>query len=91
VRLSAFDFSIYGSLEGVVTEISADSIVNEKGESFYRVHVKTDKTSLRHGGKEYPIIPGMQATIDIVTGERTVMKYLLKPFVKAAQTALHER
>lgn len=91
VRLSAFDFSIYGSLEGEVTDISADSITNEKGESFYRVRVETDKTTLRKGEKEYPIIPGMQATVDIVTGERTVMQYLLKPLVKSAQTAMRER
>lgn len=91
VRLSAFDFSIYGSLEGQVTDISADSITNEKGESFYRVRVKTDKTTLKKGDKEYPIIPGMQATVDIVTGKKTVMNYLLKPFIKATQTAMRER
>ncbi len=91
VRLSAFDSSIYGTLDGQVTEVSADSITNEKGESYYRVRVKTDKTSLTKAGKEYPIIPGMQATIDVVTGNKTVMNYLLKPFVKASQTALRER
>lgn len=91
VRLSAFDFSVYGALEGQVTDISADSITNEKGESFYRVRVKTDKTKLKKGGAEYDIIPGMQATVDIVTGDKTVMNYLLKPFVKASQTALRER
>lgn len=91
VRLSAFDFSVYGALEGQVTDISADSITNEKGESFYRVRVKTDKTKLKKGNKEYDIIPGMQATVDIVTGDKTVMNYLLKPFIKASQTALRER
>jgi len=91
VRLSAFDSSIYGTIDGQVTDVSADSFTTDKGESFYRVRVKTDKTSLEKGGKDYPIIPGMQATVDIVTGEKTVMKYLLKPFAKAAQTALRER
>ena len=91
VRLSAFDFSIYGSLEGQVTDISADSITNEKGESYYRVRITTDKTSIEKGGKKYDIIPGMQATVDVVTGEKTVMNYLLKPFLKAGQTALRER
>ena len=91
VSLSAFDPSIYGRLDGEVTEISPDSITNEKGESYYRVRVKTLKTSLKKGEKEYSIIPGMQATIDVVTGEKTVMNYLMKPFVKAAQTALRER
>lgn len=91
VRITAFDSSIYGMLEGEVMDVSADSITNEKGESYYRVRVKTDKTSLHHNGKDYPIIPGMQATVDVVTGEKTVMKYLLKPFMKASQTAMTER
>ena len=91
VRLSAFDSSIYGTLDGTVTEVSPDSMTTDKGESFYRVRVKTLKTSLEKNGKSYSIIPGMQATIDIVTGEKTVLKYLIKPFAKAAQTALTER
>lgn len=91
VRITAFDSSIYGTIDGVVSDISADSMTTDKGESFYRVRVKTDKTNLKHDGKDYQIIPGMQATIDIVTGEKTVLKYLLKPFVKAAQTAMRER
>lgn len=91
VRLTAFDFSVYGSLEGRVVEVSPDSIMNDKGESFYRVRVQTDKTSVNKGDKELKIMPGMQATVDIVTGEKTVMNYLLKPFTKAAQTALRER
>jgi adhesin transport system membrane fusion protein len=91
VRISAFDFSVYGALDGKVTEISADTITNEKGESFYRVHVQTDKTKLEKSGKEYTIKPGMQATVDIVTGSKTVMNYLMKPFIKASETALRER
>lgn len=91
VRLSAFDFSIYGSLEGQVVEISPDTITNDKGESFYRVRIKTDQTVYHHAGKELDIVPGMQATVDIVTGKKTVMNYLLKPFIKASQTAMHER
>lgn len=91
VRLSAFDFSIYGALEGRVVEISPDSITNDKGESFYRVRIKTDQTAYKRAGKVYDIVPGMQATVDIVTGHKTVMNYLLKPFIKASQTALRER
>ncbi|HYD16975.1 MAG TPA: HlyD family type I secretion periplasmic adaptor subunit [Patescibacteria group bacterium] len=91
VRLTAFDFSIYGSLSGKVIEVSPDSIMNEKGESFYRVRVETDKTSVQKGDKVLEIKPGMQSTVDIVTGKKTVMQYLLKPFSKAAQTALRER
>lgn len=91
VRLSAFDSSIYGTLDGTVTEVSPDSMTTDKGESYYRVRVKTDKTELSKNGKTYKIIPGMQATVDIVTGEKTVLKYLIKPFAKAAQTAMTER
>ena len=91
VRLSAFDSSIYGSFEGEVADISADSITNDKGESFYRVKVRIKESKMTKGGKEYDIIPGMQATVDVITGQKTVMAYLLKPFTKAAQTALRER
>ncbi|MDE1153540.1 MAG: HlyD family type I secretion periplasmic adaptor subunit [Micavibrio sp.] len=91
VRLTAFDFGIYGSLDGEVTEVSPDSIVNDKGESFYRVRVKTAQTQVHRGGKTLDVKAGMQATVDIVTGEKTVMRYILKPFNKAAQTAMRER
>ncbi len=91
VRMTAFDFSVYGSMKGQVTEVSPDAIVNEKGESFYRVKVKTDAAGVVKGDKKLDIMPGMQATVDIITGEKTVMQYLLKPFLKASQTALRER
>jgi adhesin transport system membrane fusion protein len=96
VRLTSFDFSIYGSLEGEVVEVSPDSIANEKGEAFYHVRVKTAQTKVTReghscGGKDCDVIPGMQATVDIVTGQKSVMKYLTKPFMKAAQEAMHER
>lgn len=91
VRVSAYDFSIYGSLEGKIVEISPDSITNEKGESFYRVKVRTNETKLKKGNKELNIIPGMQATIDLVTGQKTVMSYIMKPFIKASKTAMTER
>ncbi len=91
VRVSAYDFSIYGSLEGKVVEISPDSITNERGESFYRIKVRTAENKLRKDNKDLDIIPGMQATVDLVTGEKTVMTYILKPFIKASQTALTER
>ena len=90
-RLSACDFSIYGAFDGTVDDISADSITNEKGESFYRVRAVMSQTKLQHGTKECSVMAGMQATVDIVTGKKTVMNYLLKPFVKASETALRER
>lgn len=91
VRISAFDFSVYGAVEGTVSKIAADSTTNDKGDSFYKVDIKTKETTLKKGAKQYPIIPGMQATVDIVTGEKTVMQYLLKPFIKATETAMRER
>jgi adhesin transport system membrane fusion protein len=91
VRISAFDFSVYGAIDGKVRDISPDSITNDKGESFYRVTVETPDPKVKKGDKEYEIMVGMQATVDIITGEKTVMNYLLKPFIKASQTALRER
>lgn len=96
VRMTAFDFSIFGSLEGKVVEISPDSITDEKGQAFYHVRVKTNQTKLKRegkdcAGKDCDVMPGMQATVDIVTGEKTVMTYLAKPFIKAAQEAMTER
>lgn len=91
VRITAYDFSIYGSMEGEVVLVSPDATLNEDGESFYKVQVRTKQTQLEKGGKTYEIIPGMQATVDILTGEKTVMNYLLKPFIKASATAMRER
>jgi len=91
VRLSSYDFSVYGAMDGKVTDIGADSFTNDKGESFYRIRVTTDASTLRKGNKEYEIKSGMQATVDVITGEKTVMQYLLKPFIKASQTAMRER
>ncbi|MBC2771676.1 HlyD family type I secretion periplasmic adaptor subunit [Rhizobium sp. AQ_MP] len=92
VKVSAYDFSIFGGLEGEVTNVSADSIVDkEKGETFYLVQVKTDKSELIRNGKSYPIIPGMVATAEIMTGRKTILSYLMKPINKAQSVALTER
>lgn len=92
VKVTAYDFSIFGGLEGEVTNVSADSIVDkEKGETFYLVHVKTDKSELIRGDKAYPIIPGMVATAEIMTGRKTILSYLMKPINKAQSVALTER
>lgn len=91
VKLTAYDFSIYGGLKGKVVDISADTITNEKGESFYRVRVRTDENTLKRHNQVLPIIPGMVATVDILTGKKTVMEYILKPFIKTLKTAMHER
>lgn len=91
VKFSAYDFSIYGGLKGTLEHISADSIVDDKGNAFFLVRIRTDKSYLESQGKKYPIIPGMIATADILTGKKTVLEYLMKPILKAKSTALQER
>ena len=91
VKFTAYDFAIYGGIPGKVDDISADTITDEKGNSFYRVKVRTDVSTIKHNGQILPIIPGMVATVDILTGERTVMQYLMKPFIKTWDSAMHER
>ena len=95
VKLTAYDFSIYGGLEGTVEHISADAIVDERPgarpESYYLVRVRTSRGGRGAGDRQLRIIPGMQATVDIRTGHKTVLQYLLKPVLRARQTALRER
>jgi len=92
VKLTAYDFSIYGGLEGEVVHISADALTDEKtDESYYLVRVRTKKTYLGDEENPLPVIPGMQAEVDIVTGKKTVLAYLLKPVLKAKANALRER
>ncbi len=91
VKISAYDFSIYGGLDATVENITADSITNEKGESFYLVRVRTAKNALGTPEKPLQIIPGMLASVHIRTGEKSVLSYLLKPVVKAKYDALRER
>ena len=95
VKLSAYDFSIYGGIEGTVEHISADAIVDERPgtrpEAYYLVRIRTRGTSHSAHNAPLKILPGMQATVDIRTGRRTVLQYLLKPVLRAKQTALRER
>ena len=94
VKLTAFDYTIYGGLEGEVENISASTIVEQEGgqeEEYYQMLVRTDKTAIEHNGEKLLIKPGMQAQVDVLTGEKSVMDYILKPFKKASQTALRER
>jgi len=91
VKITAYDFSIYGGLEGVVEQISADTIEDDRGESFYKVKVRTKKNAMEYRGEKLPIIPGMTAQVDVLTGEKSVLDYLLKPILKAKQNALRER
>jgi membrane fusion protein, adhesin transport system len=92
VKVTAFDFSVYGGLVGEVDNISADSIVDQDtGETFYQVRVKTESSELERNGELHAIIPGMVASVDIMTGEKTILDYLLKPINKARDEALRER
>ena len=95
VKLTSYDFSIYGGLAGTVEHVSADAIVDERPgsqpESYYLVRVRTSGGSRGAGDKHLEIIPGMQASVDIKTGRRTVLQYVLKPILRAKQTALRER
>ena len=92
VKITAYDYSIYGGLDATLEQISADAIENEKKEQFFRVRLRTDRNFLiGKQGEQLPIIPGMTATVDILTGNKTVLEYLLKPILKARETALTER
>ncbi|MBI5551751.1 MAG: HlyD family type I secretion periplasmic adaptor subunit [Desulfobacterales bacterium] len=91
IKITAYDFSIYGGMEGVVEQISADTIQDDKGEHFYKVKLRTKTNALMHRGSQLPIIPGMTASVDIMTGKKSVLDYLLKPILKASQNALRER
>jgi adhesin transport system membrane fusion protein len=88
VKFTAYDFSIYGGLDATVDNISPDTQVDERGNAFYLVRVRTSRPSF---GDKAPIIPGMTAEVDILTGKKTVLAYLLKPVLKARAYALTER
>ncbi len=91
VKVSAYDFSIYGGLEGKLESISADTIEDKKSEHFYLVKVRTQKNAITYHKELLPIIPGMVVTTDILIGKKTVLDYLLKPILKAKQNAMRER
>ena len=101
VKISAYDYAIYGGLDGKVTLISPDTLSNQnratdqlkldQNQVYYRMLVQTEGNTLRDkNGKELPIIPGMVATVDVKTGEKTVFQYLIKPITRLKQ-ALRER
>lgn len=89
VKFTAYDFVVYGGLEGVLEQLSADTITNEKGESFYIAKVRTEDTFV--GEDNRPILPGMIADVHVLTGKRTVLQYLLKPILRARENAFTER
>lgn len=88
VKFTAYDFSTYGGLDAKLEHIGADSITDERGNTFFLVRVRTNKSFL---GANLPIIPGMVAEVDIITGKKSILSYLLKPVLRAKQAALTER
>ncbi|GAB1351736.1 HlyD family type I secretion periplasmic adaptor subunit [Erysipelotrichia bacterium] len=91
VKVTAYDFSIYGGLDGEVLDISADSLLEPNGAPYFLVRIKTLKNFLGSPEKMLKLIPGMQVSVDILTGKKTVMDYLLKPIFKARSAAMTER
>lgn len=92
VKLTAYDFSIYGGLKAKLEHISADTIINEEDKkSYFQIRLRTDKNYLEKNGEKLDIITGMNADVDILTGKKSVLDYLLKPILKAKQHAMRER
>lgn len=92
VKITAYDFARYGGLKGKVVHISADTTQDEEGNSFYLIRVKTEASSIKNkNDKEMPIIPGMLSNVDVITGKRTILEYILNPILRANEAALRER
>jgi len=91
VKLSAYDYTTYGGLEGKVILVAPDTTMGQDNQPFYRVVVQTERAYLGDDETKRPITAGMQATVDIHTGTRTVMEYLVKPVLKLRHEAFRER
>lgn len=91
VKFTAYDYAIYGGLNGTIENISADVIEDNNNESYYKILVRTDKNQLGTNDSPLPIIPGMSVRVDILTGKKTILAYLLKPVLRAKEKALRER
>jgi adhesin transport system membrane fusion protein len=91
IKFTAYDYTIYGSLKAEMESVGADSITDDKGNSFFVVRLRTDKGYLGTANHPLPIMPGMVASVDILTGKKTVLSYILKPVLKARYMALRER
>lgn len=88
VKITAYDFAIFGGLDGTLEHISADTVTDEKGNAYYLIRVRTLESTL---GDNMPITPGMVAEVDVLTGKKTVLEYLLKPVLRAKANAMTER
>lgn len=91
VKVSAYDPQVYGSLDGVLERIGANATADQNGDVFFEVDIKTHKNYVGDETQKLPISPGMQATVEIITGKRTIMNYLLKPLFRAKERAFTER
>ena len=91
VKLTAYDYSIFGGLEGKIEYLSADSTVPQQGEPFFVAHVRTQTNAVDYFGKKLPISPGMIASVDVITGKRSILYYLTKPINRARERAFTER
>ncbi|MDG9883917.1 MULTISPECIES: HlyD family type I secretion periplasmic adaptor subunit [Pseudomonas] len=91
VKFTAYDFTIYGGLKAKLEQIGADTITDEEGNTFYLIKLRTDRSHLGTDEKPLLIIPGMVASVDIITGKKSVLSYLLKPIIRARAEALRER
>ena len=87
VKISAYDYALYGGLKGRVTEISPDTLVDEHGNPYYRVRVSLESNKI---GKNLPLFPGMTADVNILSGKITIMQYLLRPVWSIKENALRE-
>jgi len=88
VRFTAYDFAIYGGMDAVLEHIGADTVTDDKGNTYYIVRVRTTQARF---AENLPIIPGMVAEVDIITGQKSILSYLLKPVLRAKLLAFTER
>jgi adhesin transport system membrane fusion protein len=91
VRISAYDASVFGSLDGVVRRVGADALQDERKEMYFEVQIETSNWLKDKQGKPLNVLSGMTADVSIRTGERTILEYMLKPIVKVLDTSLKER
>lgn len=91
VKFSAYDFAIHGGLEGQITRISPDTVSDEKDGTYYLVYIKTDQSFLGSIKNPLEVIPGMLVDVDIITGQKSIMEYILKPILKSKQYVFSER
>ncbi|RUM56806.1 MAG: HlyD family type I secretion periplasmic adaptor subunit [Marinomonas sp.] len=90
VKFTAYDFAVYGGLDGTVEQVSADTMTDEEGKSYYLVRIRTEKNYLGTEAQPLSLMPGMMASVDVIVGKHTILDYLLKPILKTKELALRE-